>query len=124
MLRFGGGAPGATLEDEAMEAQAKQMGMNLKEYQLAMKMRERIATNLGNHRSTGTAFAGAEEVSITYDGNVKPISVTIPEKALTLSKEKLQDGILTAWTGAIGESQKAAQREFAAMQADIKKEIS
>merc|ERR1719506_2479407 len=72
---FGGAAPGGESNDEA-EAAAKQMGLSLKEYQVAMRMQQNLGVALNAHRSEG----GKSGVTVVYDGNVKPVSVALTEE--------------------------------------------
>jgi len=116
---FGGAPPGSGSSPDA-EAQAKQMGMNVKEYELAMKMRQRIADNLGSHRSSGER----DGVRMVYDGNVKLQSVDITADAIASGGVALGDSIVGAWGDAVESAKKAAQKEFMDMQNDIRKEIT
>ena len=115
---FGGAAPGGESNDEA-EAAAKQMGLSLKEYQVAMRMQQNLGVALNAHRSEG----GKSGVTVVYDGNVKPVSVALTEEALGRGKEALEKEILEAWGEAVGGAQMAAQGEFQKMQRDVAQEM-
>jgi DNA-binding protein YbaB len=102
------------------EQAAKAMGMDVEEYKLAMKMREKLASALNGIKCTGEK----DGVSITFDGNIKPVDISIKEEMVSVAnKEKLQSAVLHAWTDAMGKSTKQAQNSMMTMQKDIAKEM-
>lgn len=102
----------------AIDIQA--MGMDLKEYQLAMKMREQFAARLGAAISVGTSPG----VTVTYDGNIRPLSAEITDEGIALGAERLSAGIVEAMNSAMGKAQKTMQMEMQEMQKNIAKELS
>mmetsp|Transcript_18921 Transcript_18921/g.39384 ORF Transcript_18921/g.39384 Transcript_18921/m.39384 type:complete len:157 (-) Transcript_18921:101-571(-) len=113
---FSGAGTGGE-SDEVAEANAKAYGMSLKEYQLAMRMREQMANALNNFRATGKSG----DVEVVYDGNVKLQSCTI--SSVDSGKEQLEGDILKAWEQALEGAAKEGQAQFMKMQSDIQKEM-
>ena len=95
------------------------MGLSVKEYQVAKRMQENLGQALTSHRSTGSKPG----IEVVYDGNVKPVSVTISEEALKRGKGVLEGEILAAWGDAVLAAQKAAQGEFQKMQQSVAQEM-
>mmetsp|Transcript_15990 Transcript_15990/g.35985 ORF Transcript_15990/g.35985 Transcript_15990/m.35985 type:complete len:162 (-) Transcript_15990:257-742(-) len=117
---FSGSGGGADSLDEAEDA-AKAMGMNLQEYQLAMRMRNELGETLTNFRAVGSNTGSS--VKVTYDGNVKPLSVEVTDDAIASGKDQLEKDLVKAWGEAIEGAQKAAQGAMQKMQMDIATEM-
>ena len=95
------------------------MGMSLKEYQIAMRMRENLSKALNNHRST----SGPEECKVTHDGNCNVISVSITSQGISLGKDKLEKTLLKAWGESFEDAKAATQREFQVLQKGVAEEM-
>jgi len=95
--------------------------MNLQEYQLAMRMRNELGETLTNFRAVGSNTGSS--VKVTYDGNVKPLSVEVTDDAIASGKDQLEKDLVKAWGEAIEGAQKAAQGAMQKMQMDIATEM-
>ena len=115
----GGGEAGAS-EEEALAA-AKSMGMDLKEYQLAMRMRAEFAAKLEGTIAVGSA--GDRGVEVTYDGNVRPVKCVVSREAMEGGEEALGQQIVEAMQQAMQKAQKSMQQEMQNMQRNIAKEL-
>ena len=118
-LNMFGGA-GAAGSESDVEAEAKQMGMSVKEYNLAMRMRSEFAAKLAASRSTAKAGPG---VSVTYDGNIRPVQVDVSDEGIALGKSKLEEALITAMNDAMKGAQQDMQREMQQMQKSIASEM-
>mmetsp|Transcript_19528 Transcript_19528/g.38811 ORF Transcript_19528/g.38811 Transcript_19528/m.38811 type:complete len:158 (-) Transcript_19528:53-526(-) len=117
---FSGSGGGSDSTDEAEQA-AKQMGMTLPEYQLAMRMRNELAQTLTDFRSVGSNDGSS--VKITYDGNVRPVSIEVTDEGIASGKDQLEKDLLKAWGVAVEGGQKAAQGAMQTMQKNIAVEM-
>jgi DNA-binding protein YbaB len=97
---FGGAGAGVPSEDnpeemKKMEEAAKQMGMSLAEYKLAISARVRLAEQLNSARVKGGKDG---TVSVERDGNNPPkhLEITITEAGKALGKDALSAELITA----------------------------
>ena len=119
---FSGSGEGAPKEDDSesyqqMEQAAKAMGMSVQEYQLGVKARLKLNTDLDTLRVT----AEADGVTVERDGNnpAKHLSIVITEDGKAKGKESVQKGIVASMRKASeaakkgrGEAQKNMVRVF------------
>mmetsp|Transcript_24265 Transcript_24265/g.34727 ORF Transcript_24265/g.34727 Transcript_24265/m.34727 type:complete len:159 (+) Transcript_24265:20-496(+) len=100
---FGGSASGLVEEEDpekqkAMEAQAKAMGMSVDEFQLAMKARERLESDISGFRATG----GTDDIGVEMDGNSPPKHLVF--KLSESGKAKGKDDVSKEFSAAITEA--------------------
>jgi DNA-binding protein YbaB len=111
--------PSSTLSEADYEEQAKAMGMDVAQYKLVMSMREKVAEELTDHRSTGRNEDNT--ISVTYDGQMNPVAVKVESDEV--EKATLQKELLFAWRDATEGAQMEAQKVFQRMQGEIIKEM-
>ena len=138
---------------DSAEAQAKAMGMSVKEYQIAMRMRENLANGEGVcWRFTGDSTVvcpykkipnptptlliiacsalnnhrsekGDADCKVIHDGNCIVKSVTISDSKISEGKEKLEADLLKAWQDSFDDAKAATQREFQKLQKGVAEEM-